>query len=713
MLNAPMYPLKYLLKPVSFFRRYEGQNLRPDLISGITVAVILLPQAIAFALIAELPPQMGLYTAVVAAVIGALWCSSNQVHTGPTNALSLLVLSSLTLAADPGTAEFIVAAGLSAVMVGILQLVLGLARLGILINFVSHSVVVGFAGGAGVLIAIKQLKHLLGMDFESQNLIETLHGLTTHFADAHLPTAMLGIVTVATIIVVGKVSSKMPSALVSMVVVSLAVFFLKLPEQGVAVIGEMPSSLPPLAELPLLDIELIAELSAGALAIGAIGLVETAAITRSIAVQTGQRLDSNQEFIGQGMANIAAGFLSGYPCAGSFSRSAVNFGSGAKTPMSAVFSGLFVLIAMFTIAPLAAYLPRTALAAVLIITAYGMVDRREIVRIFRGAFGDAVILAVTFLGTLFLHIEFAVLAGILLSFGVYIVQTSVPKVRSVLPDDDFRHFVTDPNKPECPQLGIVEIRGDLYFGAVSHVEKAIDEHLEKHPEQRHLLLRMHSVNQCDFSGIHALESIVRTYRDRSGQVFMIRLQERVQDLMKSTGFYRHLGPQNFLSEDSAISHLFHRILDPAICIYECPVRAFIECQNLPKQVYTGKIPLHTEIPSGSVVEISARELWDEIHGGSTALIVDVREPREFRQGHIPNAKLIPLPKLLEMVSELPQDRRLVFVCRGGRRSTRAAYAVQQKGCDQVVVLKGGMLSWEAAGLLEAVEGGPQRKTGTS
>ena len=449
------------------------------------------------------------------------------------------------------------------------------------------------------------------------------------------------------------------------------------------------------------------------MAIGAIGLVETAAITRSIAVQTGQRLDSNQEFIGQGMANIAAGCLSGFPCAGSFSRSAVNFGSGAKTPMSAVFSGLFVLIAMFTIAPLAAYLPRTALAAVLIITACRMVDRREIVRIFRGAFDDAVILAVTFLGTLFLHIEFAVLAGILLSFGVYIVQTSVPKVRSVLPDDDFRHFVTDPNKPECPQLGIVEIRGDLYFGAVSHVEKAIDEHLEKHPEQRHLLLRMHSVNQCDFSGIHALESIVRTYRDRSGQVFMIRLQERVRDLMKSTGFYHHLGPQNFLSEDSAISHLFHRILDPAICIYECPVRAFIECQNLPKQVYTGKIPLHTEIPSGSVVEISARELWDEIHSGSTALIVDVREPREFRQGHIPNAKLIPLPKLLEMVSELPQDRRLVFVCRGGRRSTRAAYAVQQKGCDQVVVLKGGMLSWEAAGLLEAVEGGTQRKTGTS
>jgi SulP family sulfate permease len=244
--------------------------------------------------------------------------------------------------------------------------------------------------------------------------------------------------------------------------------------------------------------------------------------------------------------------------------------------------------------------------------------------------------------------------------------------------------------------------GDLYFGAVSHVEKAIDRHLTANATQRLLLLRMHSVQQCDFSGIHALESIVRSIRDRGGDLFMVRVREPVLDLMRTTGFWTYLGHDHFLEEDRAISHLFHKVIDPAICIYECEVRAFRECQNLPKYVFPSQIPLHTEIPAGSVAEVSAQELWLRLHSASPPYVVDVREPREFRQCHIREAQMVPLSRLLSEVPELPYDRPLVFVCRSGRRSTRAAHLARRQGLEDVAVLQGGMLAWEAANLLAAV-----------
>ena len=238
---------------------------------------------------------------------------------------------------------------------------------------------------------------------------------------------------------------------------------------------------------------------------------------------------------------------------------------------------------------------------------------------------------------------------------------------------------------------------------MSHVEGAIGQHLTANPAQRVLLLRMYSVDHCDFSGIHALESIVRSVRERGGDVFLVRVRESVLDLIKTTGFWDYLGGDHFLQEDEAISHLFYRVLDPAICIYECDVRAFKECQDLPKQTYPSEIPLHTDIPAGSVREVSPRELWQQLRSASPPRVVDVREQREFERCHIPQAHLMPLPGLLAEGPELPRARTLVFVCRGGRRSTRAAYMVQNQGYEDVAVLRGGMAAWEAANLLAAVD----------
>ncbi|MCA9991515.1 MAG: STAS domain-containing protein [Anaerolineales bacterium] len=706
-LKSAVGPVAYfLLRPVRFAKEYQRADFRPDLVAGLTVGVILLPQAVAFSLIAELPPEMGLYAAIVGAIFGALWGSSNQNHTGPANAISLLVLSSLQTAYVPGSPEFIVAAGLLAVMAGVFQLVLGVARLGILVNFVSHSVIVGFTSGAGLLIVLKQLGPLLGITVGGDNILGDMQQLALNLPQAHLPTALVGIGVIILLVVARRVNPKFPAALAAMILASGVVFLFHLEQDGVAVIGSLPRNLPPLADLPLFDLRFIRNLSAGALAVGAIGLVETLAIGRSIATQTNQRLDNNQEFVGQGMANIFTGLFSGYPVAGSFSRSAVNFSAGARTPMASLFSALVVVVAMFFLAPMATYLPVTALAGVLVVTGFRVIDRIEIVRIWQGTRGDAIIMLVTFLGTLFLHIETAVLMGILLSLVLYLLRTSTPRVHAVLPDRSYRHFHYQPDKPACPQLTIIDILGDLYFGAVSHVEEAILAQQREHPEQRFLLMRMHNVNHCDFSGIHMLESLVRGYRDRGGDVFMVRVSYQVMQVMQATTFDTFLGEKNFLDEDGAISYVFQHVLDPAVCIYECPVRVFKECQNLPKRLISTALPLEQDGVADMASQVTPRALWELLHANGAAaqpLIVDVREPREFHRGHIPGSELLPLPELLTSQFEWPPGREIIFVCRSGRRSQRAAHWLQAQGHQDVKVLQGGILAWESAHLLEAVD----------
>jgi sulfate permease, SulP family len=704
--------IQYLKRPIRLFRTYDRINLRPDIVAGLTVAVILLPQAIAFALIAELPPQMGIYAAILGALVGALWGSSNQIHTGPTNAISLLVFSSLSAVVVVGTPQFAIAAGLMAVMVGVFQLMMGLARLGMLVNFVSHSVIVGFASGAGILIAIKQVSPLLGLSFVSHNIMETLAGIVTNLPNLHPATAVIGLGTMLLIVILRRINKSLPTALIGMVFASLAVFIFRLDEQGVAVIGQLSSGFPPFAKLPLLNLQLISRLSAGALAVGAIGLVETTAISRSVAAQTGQRLDSNQEFVGQGMANILMGLFSGYPGAGSFTRTAVNFKAGAKTQFAAIFSGIFMLVALFTLAPLAAYLPISALSGVLIVTAYGMIDREEIGRIWRSHPGDATIMVTTLVGTLFLEIEFAVLLGIILSLGLFIWRTSRPRIQAVLPDEKFSHFTYQPDKEPCPQLAIIEVYGDLYFGAVNHIEEFIADYADAHSEQRFLLLRLNHVNTCDFSGIHMLESVVRTYRERGGDVYLVGTNYRVKQMISSSEFDLFLGEDHLLEDDEAISKLFYQNLDPAACIYECSIRAFQECQNLPKRVALANIPLLSEIELDHVLLVKPMQLWEwlnPLRGNSagTAVptlpyVIDVREPREFNQGHIVEANLVPLPKILSADVKLPANKQIVLICRTGRRSRRAAAALKRIGCLNVQIVEGGMLAWEAAGLLEAV-----------
>ncbi len=699
---------QYFVRPLELFHSYRMENVRADLVASITVSVVALPQAIAFSLIAGLPAEMGLYAGVVGAVVGALWGSSAFNNTGPTSALSLLVLSGLAATITPGTTEFVLAAGLMAVLAGLMQMAMGLARLGMLVNFVSDAVIVGFSAGAGVQIAVGELRHLLGLDFTSRSIVSTLGNVATHLPDTHAPTLLLGVGTLVLVLVLQKLKPQLPGALLALIVASLVLVGLQLDEAGVRVLGELPSSLPPLAPLPIFDLDLISDISTSALAVAAIGLIQTMAVARSLASQTGERLDSNQEFVGQGLANIAAGLFSGFPVSGSFSRSAVNFRSGARTSFATIFAGLVMLLAMLTLAPLGVFLPRAALSGVLILVAYGMVNRVEMLRLWHGARGDALIMLVTLFGTILLPIHFAVLSGVLLSLGYYIMQTSAPRVLEVMPDETFKHLVPQPQKTSCPQLGIMDILGDLYFGAVNHVEDAIRGYKDTHPTQRFLLLRMRGVHRCDISGINMLQSVLRAYRKEGGDVYMTQVREPVMGLMRATGFYERMGADHFLPEEGAIEYLFYNVLDAAVCIYESDVRVFRECQNLPRPDY----PVQLIFPSAILIEgiksVEPRDLWEQARSATPPNILDVREPREWKRGHIPQAQLQPFSSFFSKNGAfsqvaLPLDEPVVLVCRAGRRSERVAALLRQRGYAHVSVLEGGMLAWEAAGLLSAVE----------
>lgn len=705
LLAAGRFVLSAFARPIVILRSYRRSDLRPDLIAGLTVAVILLPQAIAYALIADLPPVVGLYTAIVAAIVGALWGSSAHLHTGPTNAASLLVLSTLAvLPYGHDSQAYVAAASLMALMVGLFRLAMGVFRLGVLVNFVSDSVVVGFTAGAGVLIMFNQVKHLLRLSVPNDpGLIDTVRNTLLQLPATHAPSMLVGLGVIALLVMLRHFRPSSPGPLIGIILAGAIVWLLQLDAKGVHVIGALPRDLPPFTLPPLFDLHLIGQISSGALAVAAIGLVEAMSIARAISGLTGQRINSNQEFVGQGLANIAAGLFSGYTCSGSFTRSAVNYRAGGRTAMSSVFSGIFVLLAMFLFAPLAAYIPRTALAAVLIVIAWGMIDRKQMVHIWRTSRAEGWIMVATLGATLLLPLEFAVLTGILVSLAYYVLQKSMPRVLDMAPTPDFRHFEERGERDPCPQLGVLSIVGDLYFGAAPNVEEALRRHMAAFPDQRYLLLRMHNVTHLDISGLHMLETIVRAYRERGGDVYIMKLRASIYEFMKTAGFVELLGEDHFLSEEKAISHLFYHVLDPVVCIYECPVRAFYECQNLPKMLTP--VPVCRDMrPGASRVEsLSPVDVWVALHQPQPPVVIDVREPREFHRGHIPGARLLSLSRLDAQRLNLDKETPIVLVCRTGRRSRIAAQILSAAGYRNVRNMEGGMAAWEAAGLLEAIE----------
>ena len=568
---------------LSWIRAYGRRHVKADLVAGLTVAVVAVPQSMAYALIAGLPVQYGLYASIVPAIVGSLWGSSAHLITGPTTATSLVVFSIVAGLAQPGSSDYLQMAFLLAFMAGGIRIAMGLARLGNLLNFVSHSVILGFTAGAGVLIAFNQLPSFLGLHLEKSSVfVESLLNTITHLHETHIITFMLGITTTVIIMVVKRFRPSWPGTLIALITVSAIVAVFKLGGHGVAVVGSIPRTLPPV-RLPGIShgVE-IGNLAPGALAIALLGLMEAVSSAKAIAGRTHQQLNMSQEFIGQGLANVAASLFSGYPVSGSFTRSALNFRTGGKTPMSGVISGIAVAVILLLAAPLASVLPVAALAGVLVVVAYEMVDKEGIMRAMKATRADGSVLLVTFLSTLFLQVEFAIYLGVLLSIGLHLAKTAHPRIYSNVPDLQTGKMVGTARGRICCQMDIVRIEGSIFFGSAAFVLEDLRRRLKNHPGMANLLIRMHDVNILDASGVHALEIVLEEVEERGGGLYFSDTNPQVFQVFKNSGLLVQVGEGRVRSSTgTAVRQAMMESFCPAICA-ACEYAVFMECPELKK-----------------------------------------------------------------------------------------------------------------------------------
>jgi len=575
-----------LLPFLRWWRRVDRGTLKVDFLAGLTGAVVVLPQGVAFATIAGMPPEYGLYAGIVPAIVAALWGSSWHLVSGPTTAASIVVYSGLSVLAEPGSVDYVRLALTLTLMVGVLELTMGIARLGSLVNFISHSVVVGFTAGAAFLIAANQFKNFFGIEIpRGLHFHEMLGTLLLNVEHLNPLVAGVGVATLVLGLAVRHWFPRFPYMIAAMIGGSLIAFALNqvfgADHTGIRTVGALPGGLPPLS-MPDLSLHTIRELAPVVLATTLFALTEAVSIARSLGARTHQHIDGSQEFIGQGLSNIAGSFFSGYVATGSFNRSGLNFQAGAKTPLAAVFAGVLLAGVVVLVAPLAAYLPNAAMAAILFLVAWGLIDFHAIQNILRTSRAETGVLAVTFFSTLFLELEFAIMAGVLLSLGLYLNRTSRPKLLTRVPDPRTpeRDFVTDPSLPECPQMKLARLDGSLFFGAVSHVAETLAKMEEQHPEQRHLVISATGINFIDVAGAEFLAEEANRRRSMGGGLYLIRLKPGVCEPLNRGGYIDAIGRENlFAGKTEALAAVTAK-LDPEIC-RTCTARIFQECAGKP------------------------------------------------------------------------------------------------------------------------------------
>ena len=567
---------------LNWISRVNGKTLRADIIAAMTGAVIVLPQGVAFAMIAGLPPQYGLYTAIVTPIIAALFGSSWHLVSGPTTAISIVVFSTISQHVEPGSPQFVSMALTLTFLAGVYQFAFGVARLGKLVNFVSHSVVVGFTAGAAILIATSQMKNFLGIDVaRGESFIHTWWEILSKIDVANGYVAAIALTTLAMALALKKRFPRSPYMLMAMVGGSLLSIFLDGPAHGVALIGEIPAHLPPLS-LPDFSFSTLRQLAPEALAVAVLGLIEAVSIGRSIATKSHQRIDSNQEFIGQGLSNMVGSFFSSYAGSGSFTRSGVNYAAGAQTPIAAILSAVFLAAILLLVAPYAAYLPIPAMGGIILLVAYRLIDFEKIRSILKVSRPESAVMIVTFMATLLLELEFAIYGGVLLSLVLYLNRTAKPRMPSIIPcpDTSPRRFVpvASDSTRRCPQLDIVEINGSMFFGSVECIAKRLNVIHEHDPSYRHVLIVADSVGTLDVSGAELLAEEAAKWRQRGGALYVSGLRIENRMFLKRGGYLDLIGRENvFLSKKQAIPAIKRR-LDAERC-KACSLRIFAECNE--------------------------------------------------------------------------------------------------------------------------------------
>jgi sulfate permease, SulP family len=576
-------PIRHSLHRVLPFLRWSGfvglDTLRGDLVAGLTGAVIVLPQGVAFAMIAGLPPEYGLYTAIVPTVVAAMFGSSLHLISGPTTAISIVVFATLSPLAEPGSAEFIRLVLTLTFLAGLFQLAFGLAHLGVLVNFVSHSVVVGFTAGAAILIASSQARHVFGLHLPTgASFLGAWKVILGEIPHMNLYVVLVAAITLACAASLKALRPRWPGLLIALLIGSLTSLILGGESHGVQLMGRLPAHLPPLSP-PVFSLEALRALAPKALAVALLGLIEALSIARSISIYSRQQIDGNQEFIGQGLSNIVGSFFSSYAGSGSFTRSGINYQAGAMTPLSAVFAAGFLGLILLLIAPLTAYLPIPAMAGVILLVAYNLIDYHQIRSIVRTSREETAVLLTAFLATLLLDLAFAIYAGVLLSLILYLSRTSHPQIVTLAPDPNSDRMMLSQSELQCPNFKIIRIDGSLFFGAVSHVAEFLYGMDKNSLQKSHVLIVACGINSIDVAGAEMLVQEAQRRRKLRGELYLCGLKQQAREVLERGGYIDIIREDHiFNSETEAILSILPR-LDHADC-HRCVHPLFKECKNV-------------------------------------------------------------------------------------------------------------------------------------
>ena len=576
-----MIQLAKIFPFIVWFRLTTLETIKADFFAGLTGAIIVLPQSVAFATIAGMPPEYGLYTAMVVPIIAALFGSSFHLVSGPTTAISIVVFAAVSKYAEPGTEEFVSLALTLTFLAGVYQLVFGLAKFGLLINFVSHNVVIGFTAGAALLIASSQIPYIVGIDIaRGEDFIHTWFDIYWGVGEFNIYLLIVGLGTLISAILVKILRPKYPNLLIGMLVGGVLAFYLSGFTDTIKTVGAMPAYFPPIST-PDFSLNSLKGLAPEAFAIALLGLIEASSIGRSIATKSNQRIDANQEFVGQGASNIVGSFLSSYASSGSFTRSGVNFEAGARTPLSAILAALFLMVIVFLVAPLIAYLPLAAMAGIILLVAYNLIDFKNIRKTFKYSKSESVIFTATFLATLLFELEFAIYLGVLLSLMLFIAKTSTPDVHTLAfatpPGEGDRRLQSIRKAPlvQCPQLKIIRIDMSIYFGSINHIQKQLSRIIDN---QRiyHILIVASGVNFIDLAGIEALLNENKRLKAQNGSLYFVAVKSSAFEFMEKVNFVNEIGRDNFFDTKSEAIKVLYDRLDKSKC-EKCQALVFNEC----------------------------------------------------------------------------------------------------------------------------------------
>jgi len=553
-------------------RSYTRTALSNDLIAAVVVTIMLIPQSLAYALLAGLPPEAGIYASILPIILYAVFGTSRALAVGPVAVISLMTAAAVGEVAEQGTAGYAVAALALAGLSGAILLAMGLLRLGFLANFLSHPVIAGFITASGILIAASQLKHILGVDVQGHTLIDIAAGLLGSLGGANLVTLAIGATATAFLFWVRKGLKPLlgrlgvPALLAdiltkagpvgAVVATTALVAGTGLDDAGVQIVGAVPQSLPPFT-LPVAPWSVIEALIVPAGLISIIGFVESVSVAQTLAAKKRQRIDPNQELIGLGAANLGAAFTGGYPVTGGFARSVVNFDAGAETPAAGAFTAVGLAVAAVALTPLVYFLPKATLAATIIVAVLSLVDFSILRRSFTYSKADFAAVLATILLTLGLGVEVGVSAGVILSIALHLYKTSRPHVAEVGLVPGTQHFRNINRHEVLTDASCLTLRVDesLFFANARFLEDLVQDRVAKDCPIEHVVIMCSAVNEIDFSALESLEAINRRLKDIGVGFHLSEVKGPVMDRLARTDFLQHLNGKVFLSQYEAITSL--------------------------------------------------------------------------------------------------------------------------------------------------------------